>query len=83
MQQTKGLHLGLLGSIIVSEVVFGALASDPQPAGGSLAEQLSLVSREFYLTNVFQDIPEITSLSQLVEFTTEIADLRQAVPAFL
>ena len=84
MQQTEGLHLGLLGSIIVSETIFGALASDPQSAGGgSLADQLNLISREFYLTNVLQEIPDISSMAQLVEFTTEIADLRQAVPAFL
>jgi hypothetical protein len=84
MQQTDGLQLGLLGSIIVSETIFGALASDPQSAGnGSLADQLNLISREFYLTNVLQEIPEISSMAQLVEFTTEIADLRQAVPAFL
>ena len=80
----EGLHLGLLGSIIVSETIFGALASDPQSAGGgSLADQLDLISREFYLANVLQDIPDISSMAQLVEFTTEIADLRQAVPAFL
>jgi hypothetical protein len=84
MQQTKGLQLGLLGSIIVSEVMFGALASDPRSAcGGSLADQLDLISREFYLANVLQEIPEISNMAQLVEFTTEIADLRQAVPAFL
>ena len=51
--------------------------------GGSLADQLDLISREFYLTNVLQEIPEISSMAQLVEFTAEIADLRQAVPAFL
>lgn len=82
--QAKGLHLGLLGSIIVSEVIFGALASDPPAAvGASLAAQLSSISRKFYLANVFQNIPEISSMAQLVEFTTEIAGLRQAVPAFL
>ena len=82
--QTEGLHLGLLGSIIVSEVIFGALASDPRAAGGgSLAEQLDFISREFYRANVLQDIPDISSMAQLVEFTTEIAGLRQAVPAFL
>ena len=82
--QEEGLHLGLLGSIIVSEVIFGALASDPRAAdGSSLAGQLDAISREFYLMNVFQDIPEISSMAQLVEFTTEIADLRQATPAFL
>ena len=84
MQQTEGLHLGLLGSIIVSETIFGALASDPQSAGGrSLADQVDLISRQFYLTNVLQDIPEILDMAQLVEFTTEIAELQQAVPAFL
>jgi hypothetical protein len=35
MQQTEGLQLGLLGSIIVSETIFGALASDPQSAGAA------------------------------------------------
>jgi hypothetical protein len=84
MQQTEGLKLGVLGSIIVSEVIFGALASYPQSAsGGSLTDQLNLVSREFYRANVLQEIPEISNMAQLVEFTTEITDLRQAVPTFL
>ena len=84
MQQTEGLHLGLLGSIIVSETIFAALASDPQSSSGdSLADQLDVISREYYLANVLQQIPEISGMAQLVEFITEIADLRQAVPAFL
>jgi hypothetical protein len=83
-QPRAGLHLGLLGSIIVSEVIFGALASDPRCAnGGSLAGQLAAISREFYPANVLRDIPDISSMAQLVEFTTEIAELQQAVPAFL
>ena len=62
----------------------GVLATDPQWAGGgSLADQLNLVSHEFYLTNVFQEIPDISSMAELVEFTTETAGLRQAMPAFL
>ncbi|XIA65097.1 peroxidase family protein [Bradyrhizobium sp. TZ2] len=82
--QAEGLHLGLLGSIIVSEVIFGVLASDPRAAdGGSLAGQLDSIASEFYPANVLQDIPEISSMAQLVEFTTEIAGLQQAVPAFL
>lgn len=84
MQQMEGLKLGLLGSIIVSETIFGALASDPQSAGGgSLVDRLNLISREFYLANVLQEVPEISSMAELVEFTTEIAGLQQAVPAFL
>jgi hypothetical protein len=33
--------------------------------------------------NIFSDVPEIESMAQLVAFTAEIADLKQAVPAFL
>ena len=84
MHQAQGQHLGLLGSIIVSEVIFGALAANPHAAdGNSLAAQFDAISCEFYLANVLQDIPDISSMAELVEFTTEIADLRQAVPAFL
>jgi hypothetical protein len=82
--QAEGLRLGPLGSIIVSEVIFGALADDPRSAdGGSLGEKLASISREFYPANVLQGIPDISSMAQLVEFTTEIAELQQAVPAFL
>lgn len=82
--QAEGLHLGPLGSIIVSEVIFGALAGDPrQGDGGMLAGTLEGISREFYPTNVLHEIPDISSMAQLVEFTTRIAGLQQAVPAFL
>ena len=88
MQQprSEGMHLGPLGSIIVSEVIFGALANDELPAGNSsasLTEALAEVSAEYYPTNVFEEVPEIERMDQLVEFTAEIAGLRQAVPAFL
>src|SRR5512144_1727915 len=47
--QAEGLHLGPLGSIIVSEVIFGALAGDPRCTdGSSLAGQLAAISREYY-----------------------------------
>ena len=86
MQQplAEGRHLGPLGSIIVAEVIFAALASDPVScSGGSLAEQLADLSSEYYPANVFQGIPDIEGMARLVEFTTEIAGLREAVPAFL
>ena len=82
--QAEGLRLGPLGSIIVSEVIFGALAGDPRSSsGGSLTDQLADLSREYYPANFFQGIPDISSMAQLVEFTSEIAELQQAVPAFL
>ena len=77
--QAEGLCLGPLGSIIVSEVIFGALAHDEIPAGhgaGSLAEALAEVSAEYYPTNVFAEVPEIERMDQLVEFTAEIGDLQ-------
>jgi hypothetical protein len=88
MQQprSEGLCLGPLGSIIVSEVIFGALAGDELPAAedpGSLVRTMAAISAEFYPTNVFESVPEIERMDQLVEFTAEIGGLRQAVPAFL
>jgi hypothetical protein len=86
MQQTEGLCLGPLGSIIVSEVIFGALADDDRPTGdgaASLPEALAALASEYYPLNVFAAVPEIERMGQLVEFIAEIGDLRQAVPAFL
>jgi hypothetical protein len=84
--QAEGLCLGPLGSIVVSEVIFGALADNEFAAGrgaASLAEALAELAREYYPANVFDDVPEIECMDQLVEFTAEIAGLQQAVPAFL
>jgi hypothetical protein len=80
------LRLGPLGSIIVSEVIFGALEHNELPVARnarSLGEALSAISAQYYPTNVFEDVPEIAGMDRLVEFTAEIGDLRQAVPAFL
>ena len=46
-------------------------------------KRLPRLSSEYYPTNVFSEVPEIERMDQLVEFTAEIAGLRQAVPAFL
>jgi hypothetical protein len=84
--RAEGLCLGPLGSVIVSEVIFGALAENELPAGRgatSLATALAELATEYYPTNVFEQVPEIERMDQLVEFTAEIAGLRQAVPAFL
>jgi hypothetical protein len=83
---TEGLHLGPLGSIIVAEVIFGALERATIPAASrtdSLRDALAAISARYYPTNVFAEIPEIAGMDQLVEFTADIGDLRQAVPAFL
>ena len=84
--QAEGLRLGPLGSIIVAEVIFGALERDEAAAedhAAPLAAALAVISAKYYPTNVFADIPEIAGMDRLVEFTAEIGGLRQAVPAFL
>ena len=82
--QAAGMRLGPLGSIIASEVIFGALACDPRSTdGNSLAERLASISREYYPANLLQEIPDISNMAQLVEYVSEIAELQEAVPAFL
>jgi hypothetical protein len=88
MQQpeAKGLCLGPLGSIIVSEVIFGALHTESDSFGSStssLKDALANVTVDYYLTNIFSDVPEIERMDQLVEVIAELGDLQQAVPAFL
>ena len=88
MQQprSEGLHLGALGSIIVSEVIFGALANSELAAENrpaSLTEALAEIAAEYYPTNVFEEVPEIVRMDHLVEFTAKVGGLQQAVPAFL
>jgi hypothetical protein len=88
MQQpeAKGMCLGPLGSIIVSEVIFGALHGETDSFGRgtpSLTEALVNLAANYYPTNIFADVPEIERMDQLVEFIAELGDLRQAVPAFL
>jgi hypothetical protein len=82
----EGLRLGPLGSIIVAEVVFSALERGRLSLGcgaDTLAGRLAEISRNYYAGNVFAEIPNIATMAQLVEATAEIADLMQAVPAFL
>jgi hypothetical protein len=84
--QAEGLRLGPLGSIIVSEVIFGALEHHETAAGrgaASIADALAEISAEYFPINVFAEVPEIERMDQLVEFTALIGDLKQAVPAFL
>jgi hypothetical protein len=88
MQQpeAKGLCLGPLGSIIVAEVIFGALHSESESFGSSttsLVEALANLAVDYYPKNIFADVPEIERMDQLVDFIAELGDLRQAVPAFL
>ncbi|HEV7822845.1 MAG TPA: peroxidase family protein, partial [Burkholderiales bacterium] len=74
MHQCEGLHLGSLGSIIVAEVMFGALhdeAGSFADATVSLNEMLANLAVDHYPTNIFADVPDIQRMDQLVEFIAE------------
>src|SRR5206468_1515300 len=75
MHQQGGLCLGPLGSIIVAEVIFGALHSESISCGhgtSSLIETLANLAVDHYPTNIFADVPEIERMDQLVEFIAEL-----------
>jgi hypothetical protein len=85
--QCQGRTLGVLGSILVAEVVFGTLSRDqlpPETRARNLRQALAKISGEIYGgQNFLESIPEIATMSELIEFTAERAGLRNATPAFL
>jgi hypothetical protein len=85
--KTRGMRLGVLGSILVAEVVFGALQLDPLPfevGAKSLKEALGRLSRSIYGDDKrLAGVPEIDTMSGLIKFTARCADLVDANPAFV
>ncbi|EJN12228.1 heme peroxidase family protein [Bradyrhizobium sp. YR681] len=82
----QGKTLGVLGSIIVAEVIFGAMLEDGIPAGSwssSLGESLSRLSTRIYAANRLAFVPEIENMGDLVLFIADIANLQDADPTFL
>lgn len=82
----QGRHLGTLGSIIVAEVIFGALnrssfegerrVDDPRAVARALSPQ-------FTMTPSLNRISEISTMSDLVLLTAELSCLQDAKPAFV
>ena len=84
--EAKGAHLGLLGSIIVAEVMFRALSKGrlaQQNGPAPLQPALRLLCRAFYDADHLADIPEIEDMPGLIGFTADAAKLRTVVPAFV
>ena len=85
--KAQGMRLGVLGSILVAEVVFGALQLDPLPyevGAKSLKDALGRLSRSIYDDEKhLAAVPEIDSMSELIKFTAQRADLVDANPAFV
>lgn len=80
----QGTRLGVLGSVIVAEVIFGALVGDQLPvAKGGFRQSLSRLSQNLLKEDCLDDVPEIETMGQLVEYTATIAELTDACPPFL
>jgi hypothetical protein len=81
----RGEHLGVLGSIIVADVVFGALSERPHWEAASLRQGLKNLNDTFYdpQSNVFAAVPEIATMAELVGYVAELSGLENADPAFL
>ena len=83
---TRGLKLGLLGSIIVAEVIFGAMMRDPMPGEGrfpTLKENLEALSLHTFEKNYFEEVDEISSMDQLIKFVARRNNLENEVPGFI
>ena len=81
-----GLHLGTLGSIIVAEVVFGALARSPFQEERSLEGRraaLRAMFRTFQSDATLEDISNVSTMSDFVLLTANLSCLEDAIPAFV
>lgn len=84
-KNAPGLRLGVLGSIIVAEVIFAALAREPlaeETATGRLSAALEALSRQTYGDNYLSAVPEIGCMKELIEFVAE-AEALKVGPGFL
>jgi hypothetical protein len=85
-KDTPGLRLGVLGSIIVAEVIFAALAREPltgETVTGKLTTALETLSWQTYGTNYLSSVPEISSMAELIKFVAKARGYEEAKPGFL
>lgn len=74
--EVQGFKLGLLGSIIVAEVMHAAMARNPVDGelDDGLADALDRLCRDnAYPQNFLQTVPEIDSMAALVKFAAQSA----------
>ncbi len=82
----RGERLGHLGSILVAEVMCGALARDPLPAEigtSTLTGALAALSTSHYGENRIAMPPEIETMAQLIQLVATLNNLNSAEPRFV
>jgi hypothetical protein len=90
-KKIEGTHLGIVGSILVADAIFGALTDRllyeerEKPGAPKLADSLKKLSDTFFdeSTNVFDDVPPLENMAQLVTYIAKLARLQNAEPPFL
>ncbi len=81
-----GERLGPLGSILIAEVLFGAMLADPLPGeapGASLPEALASLAASLGVAVEAARCPEHARMGTLIRFVAREAGLENACPAFL
>lgn len=85
-QEAGGERLGVLGSVIVAETLYGALARDPLPAeagGGELATQLDRLCAQWLGGACPPALPVLPDMAGLVGFLARHYGLESADPPFI
>lgn len=87
-EESKGMKLGVLGSIIVAEVIFAAMSRDPVTDRDSegLRQSLATLSEQTYGKNnhyLDGELATIDSMEKLIKFVAIKAELQNAEPAFI
>jgi hypothetical protein len=83
---TPGLRLGLLGSIIVAEVILAAMTRDPvfgESGAQSLAAALEALSMRTFGRSCLGDVGEIASMPELIKFVAKSRRPGEDDPVFI
>jgi hypothetical protein len=81
---SRGLRLGLLGSVIVAAVIYGILDADPITDKNSLDEQLSYLRDSIFGSEgATLPFPRLDSMSDLITFVSKLHGLAGAKPRFI
>jgi hypothetical protein len=87
--ETAGLRLGVLGSVIVAETLYGSLNLDPLPAevnSNGLEQSLANLCRRIYgkaNEDRLKEASHIKDMGELIKYTARVADLEDKLPPFL
>jgi Animal haem peroxidase len=83
MREADGLRLGPLGSIIVAETVFAALATPINEQFGRSGD-ISIEPDEFGTVHrtQFERLSQVQTMPDLISFVRDVCGLSHAVPAF-